>query len=170
MLSPAAREQILALCDRYPEGKRKSAVMDALFIAQGEQGHLSPETFREIAELLHLAPVHVAAVATFYTMYEKEPVGKHIIDICCNISCLLRGSSEIIAHLEQRLGITRGETTPDGLITVREAECIGACSQAPAGQVNYRFFEHLTIEKVDEILDQLQAGKALVSPEEVTHG
>ncbi len=170
MLSDAARAQILSHRERYPEGRQKSAVMGALHIAQAELGWLSPEVFREVGELLGLAPVHVAAVATFYTMYEKEPVGENIIDVCCNISCMLRGAYEILEHIEQRLGIKRGETTADGKVTIREQECIGSCSSAPALQVNYRFHENLTIEKVDAILDELLAGAPVASPEEVTHG
>jgi NADH-quinone oxidoreductase subunit E len=170
MLSDAAREEIAALAGRYPEGKRKSAVMPALYVAQRDHGWLSPELMREVGELLGLPPVHVAAVATFYTMYEKEPAGANIIDVCTNISCLLCGAEEILAHLEQRLGIKAGATTADGKITIREQECIGACAAAPALQVNYRFHENLTVEKVDAILDALMAGQPLQSPEEVAHG
>jgi NADH-quinone oxidoreductase subunit E len=169
MLSEAARDEIRALTERYPEGKRKSAVMPALYVAQRELGHLSAEVLREVGELLSLAPVHVAAVATFYTMYEKEPAGKHIIDVCTNISCLLCGADDILAHLENRLGIKAGQTTADGLLTVREQECIGACSTAPALQIDYRFHENLTIERVDAILDALLAGDVPPSPEEVAH-
>jgi NADH-quinone oxidoreductase subunit E len=170
MLSQTAREEILGLRARYPEGKAKSAIMPALYVAQREHGWLSAELLREVGELLALPPVHVAAVATFYTMYEQEPAGAHIIDVCTNVSCLLCGAQEIVEHLERRLGIERGATTPDGQVTLREQECIGACSSAPALQVDYRFHEHLTVAKVDEILDRLLAGEPLPSPEEVAHG
>lgn len=170
MLSPEARDEILALRARYPEGRQKSAVMPALYVAQREQGWLSAELLREVGELLGLPPVHVAAVATFYTMYEKEPVGAHVIDVCTNLSCLLCGAGELLEHMEQRLGIKRGETTADGKVTIREQECIGACSTAPALQVDYHFHEQLTKEKVDAILDKLLAGEPLPTPEEVTHG
>jgi NADH-quinone oxidoreductase subunit E len=158
MLSEAARAEILALAERYPEGRQKSAVMPALYVVQGEVGWLPPEALTEVAELLELPPVHVAAVASFYTMYEKQPVGEHVVDVCCSPSCMLCGSYEILEHMTKKLGIKPGETTPDGKITLREQECIGACAQAPALQVDYRFHEHLTPEMVDEIIAALQNG------------
>ncbi len=154
-LSEAAREQIRELVAQYPAGRQKSAVMPALYVAQDEQGHLSPAVLQEVAELLRLAPVHVAAVATFYTMYEQQTHGQHILDVCTCLSCQLMGAYDIVGHLERRLGIKVGQTTPDGRITLREQECLGACASAPAMQVNYRFAEHLTVELVDEILDEL---------------
>ncbi len=156
MLSEAARDEILALAKRYPEGRQKSAVMPALYVVQGELGWLPPAALREVAELLSLAPVHVAAVASFYTMYEKQPVGEHVVDVCCSPSCMLCGSYDILKYMQGKLGIQPGETTPDGQITLREQECIGACANAPALQVDYRFHENLTPEMVDQLLAELQ--------------
>lgn len=155
MLSEAAREEIRKIVKRYPDGHQKSAVMPALYVAQREQGWLKPELLREIGELLRLPAVHVAAVATFYTMYEKQPHGEHIIDVCTCLSCQLCGGYDIVDHIAKRLNVKLGETTPDGKITLREQECIGACASAPALQVDYRFHENLTAEAVDELLDEL---------------
>lgn len=155
MLSEATRNQIQELCKRYPDGRRKSAVMPALYVAQDEAGHLTPAVLGEVAELLRLAPVHVAAVATFYTMFEKAPHGQHILDVCTCLSCQLTGAYDMLAHLERRLGIKPGQTTANGKITLREQECLGACANAPALQVDYRFHENLTPEILDELLDVL---------------
>lgn len=157
VLSDGARDEILAVARRYPEGKQKSAVMPALFIAQRELGWLPPEAQREIAELLELAPVHVNAVASFYTMYEQQPVGRHVIDVCTCISCLLCGGYDIVAHLERLLDVEVGQTTADGAFTLREQECIGACANAPALQVDYRFCENLTPEAVEALVARLRA-------------
>lgn len=162
MLSEAARNEIRELVKLYPEGRQKSAVMPALYIAQREAGWLQPEVLRDVAELLRLAPVHVAAVATFYTMFEKQPHGQHIVDVCTCLSCQICGGYDIAAHLERRLGIKMGETTPDGRITLREQECIGACSSAPALQVDYRFREHLTAETVDALIDELLSDEGAI--------
>ena len=129
--------------------------MPALYIAQAECGWLSPDVLREVAELLRLAPVHVAAVASFYTMFEKEPHGQHVVDVCTCVCCQLVGGYDILGHLEQRLGIKAGETTADGKITIREQECLGACANAPALQVDSRFCENLTTADVDALLDEL---------------
>ncbi len=155
VLSETAREAIREVATQYPAGRQKSAVMPALYIAQNEVGWLRPDVLAEVAELLRLAPVHVAAVASFYTMFEKAPHGRHIIDVCTCLSCQLCGGYDLLAHLEQRLGIKPGETTPDGKITLREQECLGACASAPVIQVDYRFREQLTPAAVDAILDEI---------------
>ncbi|MCC7491685.1 MAG: NAD(P)H-dependent oxidoreductase subunit E [Fimbriimonadaceae bacterium] len=155
VLSDATRASIREAAGQYPPGRQKSAVMPALYLAQDDAGHLNPEVLREVAELLRLAPVHVAAVATFYTMFEKAPHGKHIIDVCTCVSCQLLGGYDILAHLERRLGIKPGETTPDGRFTLREQECLGSCASAPVLQVGYRFHEELTTVKVDALIDEL---------------
>lgn len=157
VLSEAARAEILHLAERYPEGKQKSAVMPALYVAQRELGWLPPEAMREVAELLRLAPVHVNAVASFYTMFEQQPTGRHIVDLCGCLTCMICGAYDLKEHLEARLGITAGQTTADGRITLREQECLGACANAPALQVDYQFHEDLTREKVDALLDRLLA-------------
>jgi NADH-quinone oxidoreductase subunit E len=155
LLSDAAREAIQQVAERYPAEHRKSAVMPALYVAQEEQGVLTPEAIHEVAELLRLAPVHVGAVATFYTMYETAEHGRHILDVCTCVPCCICGGYDILGHLERRLGIKAGETTPDGRVTLREQECLGACANAPALQVDYRFHENLTEQDVDALLDSL---------------
>lgn len=157
LLSETAQAEIRALTERYPAGRQKSAVMPALYVAQREHGHLTGELLTEIAELLCLPPAHVAAILTFYSMYEQQPHGQHVIDVCTCLSCQLCGGYDILAHLEQRLGIKAGETTPDGKLTLREQECIGACANAPALQVDSRFRENLTAESVDALIDELLA-------------
>jgi NADH-quinone oxidoreductase subunit E len=152
-LSEAAKREIRELMAKYPQPK--SALMPALYIVQREYGYVPPEGMRELAEMFGLTPAQVASVATFYTMYDFKPVGQYVIDLCTNISCMLCGAYDIAEYIKQKLGIDFGETTPDGRFTLREVECIGACTGAPAMQINYRFYEKLTPEKVDEILDNL---------------
>jgi len=150
----------LAAIDReiakYPADRRQSAVMAALRIAQQEHGWVSEEIMQFIADYLDMPPVHVLEVATFYSMYERKPVGRHKLCVCTNVSCLLRGSDEVLAHLRDRLGIGPGETTGDGRITIKEVECLGACGGAPMMQVDDRdYHENLTVEKIDRILGEL---------------
>ena len=152
-LSEEARREIQELMAKYPQPK--SALMPALYIVQREYGYVTAEGMRELAEMFRLTPAQVASVATFYTMYDFKPVGEYVIDLCTNISCMLCGAYDIAEYIKKKLGIDFGETTPDGRFTLREVECIGACTGAPAMQINYRFYENLTPEKVDEILDHL---------------
>jgi len=141
---------------KYPPERRQSAVMAALRIAQEEKGWLSVETLDAVAELLDLRPIQVYEVATFYSMYDLEPVGRHKICVCTNVSCMLRGSEEIMRHLQARLGIQPGETTPDGRFTLKEVECLAACGGAPMMQIGKHYYENLTPERVDEILEGLE--------------
>ncbi|HET8572926.1 MAG TPA: NADH-quinone oxidoreductase subunit NuoE [Edaphocola sp.] len=144
---------------RYPEGKQKSALLPVLHLAQEESGGwLSTETMDYVAELLNLLPIEVYEVATFYSMYNKKPVGKYVLEVCQTGPCMIRGSHEIIQYIEERLGIKPGETTADGLFTLKPAECLGACGYAPMMQLGKHYREHLTKEKVDELLERCKAG------------
>lgn len=157
LLTPAARAEIDAWIAKYPPERKQSAVMAALRIAQDQNGGwLTTELMDAIAAYLEMPPVAVYEVATFYSMYELEPVGRHKICVCTNISCMLRGSDEVVAHLSKRLGIKLGETTADGRFTLKEVECLGACVNAPVMQIARQYHEHLTPETLDKILDGLE--------------
>ncbi|HMI60903.1 MAG TPA: NAD(P)H-dependent oxidoreductase subunit E [Puia sp.] len=145
-------EEIIA---RYPEGKQKSAILMILHLAQEEfGGWLSPETMDYVATLLKLEPIEVYEVATFYSMYNMKPVGRYMFEVCQTGPCMLRGSDDIIEYIKKKLGINVGETTPDGLFTLKTTECLGACGYAPMMQLGKFFREHLTPEKVDQIIEE----------------
>ena len=153
-LSAHVREEIDRWVAKFPPDRKRSAVISALHAAQHENnGFLTSDLMDAVAAYLGLAPIQVYEVATFYSMFETKPVGRHHISVCTNISCMLRGGEEILEHCEQRLGIGHKQTTPDGVFSLEEVECIGACSWAPAVQVNYDFHENLTAEKMDGVLD-----------------
>ncbi|MBS1235866.1 MAG: NADH-quinone oxidoreductase subunit NuoE [Proteobacteria bacterium] len=156
MLSKESLDQVKREVAKYPPERKSSAVMAALRIAQEEHGWLSVPLMDYIAELLGMRPIQVYEVATFYSMYDLKPVGKHKISICTNISCMLCGSEAIVKHLEKRLGIKLGETTPDGKVTLKEVECLAACCGAPMFQIGKNYYENLTPQKVDEILASLK--------------
>ncbi len=157
LLTPESRADIDGWVAKYPPDRKQSAVMAALRVAQEQNGGwLSRELIDAVAEYLEMPPIAVYEVATFYSMYELEPVGRHKICVCTNISCMLRGSDEVVAHLEKRLGIKLGETTPDGKFTLKEVECLGACVGAPMFEVAKQYHENLTPEKIDVILDGLE--------------
>ena len=156
MLSLDATAQIAREIAKYPAERKSSAVMAALRIAQEEHGWLSVPLMDYIAELLGMRPIQVYEVATFYSMYDLKPVGRHKINICTNISCMLCGSDTIVKHLEKRLGIKLGETTPDGKVTLKEVECLAACCGAPMFQIGKTYYENLTPQRVDEILASLK--------------
>ncbi len=156
VLAEKTRCEIDQWAVKYPPEQRQSAVLPALLIAQEHNnGWLSRELMDAVADHLGMSSVSVYEVATFYSMYELEPVGKYKIEICTNISCALSGCEKIVKHLEKRLGVGLGETSADGKFTLKEAECLGACASAPMFQMGKRYYENLTPEKVDEILDQL---------------
>lgn len=142
---------------KFPEGKQRSAVISALQAAQHEnQGYLTKELMDGVAEYLDLPPIQVYEVATFYSMFETEPVGRHSVSVCTNISCMLCGANDIVAHLEKKLGIKIGESTADGRVFLKqEEECLAACTGAPMMMIDHVFHENLTPEKVDEIIDGL---------------
>lgn len=156
MLSKASRAQIDHEIAKYPSERKSSAVMAALRIAQEEHGWLTEPLMDYVAQLLDMRPIQVYEVATFYSMYDLQPVGKHKICVCTNISCMLCGSDEIVKHLEQKLGIKMGETTPDGRFTLKAVECLAACGGAPMFQIGKTYYENLTVQKVDEILGGLE--------------
>ena len=153
MLSKQAIEKIDYELTKYPADKRQAAVMSALRIVQTERGWLSKESMTEIAEYLRIPEIAAMEVATFYNMYDLEPVGKYKISICTNISCMLRGSDSIVNHLQTKLGVGFNQVTADGKFCLKEGECMGACGGAPLMIVNnHTMHEFLTIEKVDAIL------------------
>ena len=158
LLSADARALIDHWLDKYPADRRQSAVLAALREVQhGNGGHLTTDLIEAVADYLGLAPIEVYEVATFYSMFELKPVGRHSISVCTNVSCMLRGADAILAHIERRLGIRLGESTPDGKFHLkREEECLAACCGAPMMQVDHVYYEHLTPEKVDEILDGIE--------------
>lgn len=144
-----------SIMTRYPEGKHKSALLPILHIAQAESdGWLSVPVMDRVAEILSIQPIEVYEVASFYTMFHLEPVGKCLIEVCRTSSCWLRGAYDIVHHIENRLGIKDGETTPDGKFTLRTVECLGSCGTAPMLQIGEDYHENLTIAKVDQILDE----------------
>lgn len=142
------------LVARYPEGKQKSALLPVLHLAQDSfGGWLSAEAMDYVAELLQLNPIEVYEVATFYSMYNLKPVGKYMFEVCQTGPCMLNGSDDIIAYIGEKLGIKPGETTSDGLFTLKTVECLGACGYAPMMQMGKTYREHLTKSKVDAIIE-----------------
>ncbi len=145
-------EEILT---RYPT--KRAAILPTLWLAQSQFGYMSPEVMEYVSVLLDLPPVKVYEVVTFYTMFNQKPVGKYHFQVCRTLSCELCGKQEIVDHLKKKLGIKVGETTPDGRFTLSEVECLGSCGTAPMMQVsNEEFFENLTVEKVDQILEKFK--------------
>lgn len=147
--------EVHRLVARYPEGKQKSALLPVLHLAQDAfGGWLSAETMDYVAELLNITPIEVYEVATFYSMYNLKPVGKYLFEVCQTGPCMLRGSDDIVAYIGEKLGIKPGETTADGMFTLKTAECLGACGYAPMMQLGKHYREHLTKEKVDAIIKE----------------
>jgi NADH-quinone oxidoreductase subunit E len=147
---------------RYPQGKQKSALLPLLHLAQEENnGWLSVEAMDYVAGLLNLKPIEVYEVATFYSMYNLKPVGKYIFEVCHTGPCMLNGSDGIIDYIKTKLGIKAGETTSDGMFTLKTVECLGACGYAPMMQLGKFFKEHLTREKVDQIIDECRKTAAM---------
>lgn len=147
---------------RYPEGKQKSALIPLLHMAQDENGGwLSTEAMDYVAGLLQLLPIEVYEVATFYSMYNLKPVGKYIFEVCRTGPCMVNGSDDIIEYIKDKLAIKEGETTADGLFTLKPAECLGACGYAPMMQLGSTYREHLTKEKVDAIIEECRRNAAI---------
>lgn len=156
MLSPEAIKKIDYELTKYPADQRQAAVMSALRIVQTERGWLSQESISEVAQYLGMPEIAAMEVATFYNMYDLSPVGKYKVTVCTNISCMLRGSDEIVNHLQQKLGVGFNEITADGKFCLKEGECMGCCGGAPLMHVNNtQMHEFLTTEKVDAILEEL---------------
>ena len=153
LLSAAALREIDNELRKYPKDRRQSALLAALRIAQDEHNWLSDALIEYVAEIIQVAPIRAYEVATFYSMYDLKPVGKHKISVCTNISCLLRGCDDVVAHLQNKLGIGFGETTEDGQFTLKEVECLAACAGAPMMQIGRQYYENLTTDRIDAILD-----------------
>jgi NADH-quinone oxidoreductase subunit E len=152
-------EKAKSIIARYPAGKQQSAVMPLLMLAQKQnRNYLSKSAMDYIASILGMAPVRVYEVASFYTMYNLEPVGEFMIEVCTTTPCWLRGSDAIVAACEKKLGIKVGETTPDGRFTLKEAECLGACVNAPMCQVGEHYYEDLTPDMMSKLIDEFALG------------
>jgi NADH-quinone oxidoreductase subunit E len=158
ILSDHVREEIERWKARFPEDRQRSAVIGALHAVQHENdGFLTAELMNGVADYLDLPTIQVYEVATFYSMFQTRPVGRHNVAICTNVSCMLRGAEELVEHVENKLGAKTGESTEDGRIYLkREEECLAACCGAPMMMVDHKYYENLTPEKVDEILDGLE--------------
>ena len=157
-LSNAVVARVNELIQKYPEGRQKSALIPALHVIQ-EMGNLSltVEQMDELAGILNIKPIEVYEVASFYTMFNLKPVGKYVLEICQTGPCMLNGSDQIIDYVKTKLGIENGQTTADGLFTLKTAECLGACGYAPMMQLGKHYREFLTKEKIDEIIDECRA-------------
>lgn len=153
-LPEAVSQKIQALIGKYPQ--KRSALIPSLHLAQKEAGYISQETICEVARIFDLSPSEVNEVVSFYTMFHRKPVGKYVIQVCTNISCLLCDAEEIVGHLTRKLGIQLGETTADNKYTLTEVECLGSCGTSPVIQINDDYYEELTPQKVDQILDSLK--------------
>ena len=157
MISDETKKGFDALVTRYPE--KRSALIPILHEVQAEVGYLSPEAIAWVAAYLTLSPADVMSVASFYDMLHLEPVGKHMIYVCHNLTCSLLGAERLIRILEDRLGIRMGETTPDGLISLKRMECLASCGTAPAIQIDGVYYERVTPQKLDELLEKLRNGR-----------
>jgi NADH-quinone oxidoreductase subunit E len=158
LLNDHTRHEIDEWIGRFPTGRHRSAVLSALrFTQEQNEGFLTPELMDGVAEYLRLPSIQVYEVASFYSMFETHPCGRHHVSICTNISCMLNGAENLVAHCEKKLGVKLGESTPDGRIFLKkEEECLAACTGAPMMMVDHIFHEYLTPEKVDKVLDELK--------------
>lgn len=156
--SDEAMAEIQRYISHYPEGRQKSAILPILHIAQAESGGwVSPEVMDKVAEILNIQPIEVYEVATFYTMFNLKPVGKHVLEVCRTGPCCLRGADQIIDLIKQKLGIEEGQTTSDGMFTLKPVECLASCGSGPMLQVREKFYENLdSEEKLDEFLEMMR--------------
>lgn len=160
VLDPELRREAEAIIARYPEGRERSAMLPLLYLVQSVEGWVTREGLREVAELLGLRTAQVEAVASFYTMIRLRPTGRHVVNVCTNVSCALRGGREVFAAAREGAGLGPGqERSEDGLFTVHEEECLGACDGAPVVQVNFVNHERMIPERVRELLDALRRGE-----------
>lgn len=157
--TPENYKRIEAIVKNYPEGHKAAAVLPVLDLAQRQNGWLPISAMNKVAEVLQVPPMRVYEVATFYTMYNRKPVGKYHIQVCTTTPCMLRNSDSILEAIQKKLGIKVGETTSDKLFTLIEVECLGACVNAPMVQINDNYYEDLTPKDIEEIIDELKAGK-----------
>ena len=157
-LTSDIKNKISSFKDKFPEGRQRSAIIEALHLVQHKnEGYLTPELLGEVAKVLDVPAMYVYEVATFYSMFSTKPVGRNNVAICTNISCMLRGADAVVDHVEKKLEIKMGESTSDGRIYLKkEEECLAACCGAPMMMVNHEYHENLTPEKIDEILDKLK--------------
>jgi NADH-quinone oxidoreductase subunit E len=152
----AAAAEIIA---RYPEGRSRSALLPMLHLVQAEEGYVTPQGIAFCAETLGLTKAEVGAVATFYTMYKRRPTGEYLVSVCTNLSCQILGGEDVFARVSERLGVHHNETTPDGTFTLEHAECLAACDFAPVVTVNYEFFDNVTPDTAEGLLDALARGE-----------
>ena len=163
--TPENIDLAVEIIGRYP--RPKSALIPLLHLAQEQDGYVTQDAMVHIGELVGITPAEVLGTCTFYEMFKLEPVGRYLVNICTNISCMLLGGDELLHHAEQTLGVKAGCTTPDGLFTLEEVECIAACTEAPALQVNYRYHHKVSEPDFDLLIDDLRAGRRSDIP---THG
>jgi NADH-quinone oxidoreductase subunit E len=160
MINDATRARFDREVAKYPADQKQSAVMACLAIVQQEQGYVSQEAEKDIAEYLGMPPIAVHEVTTFYNMYNQRPVGKYKLNVCTNLPCQLRDGVNALKHLEKKLGITMGETTPDGMFTLQQSECLGACADSPVMLVNDRTMcSFMSQDKLDQLVDGLRAAE-----------
>ena len=154
MLSDALKQKFNTVIARYP--LKRSAIVPLLLFAQDEVGCVSDEVIEEVSQRVGVRPIEVIEDISYYSMLHRQPIGKYNFQVCTNISCMLRGGEEILAHCSKKLEIGHKQTTPDGVFSLEEVECLGACCGAPAMQVNYEYYENLTAEKVDALIEKLK--------------
>lgn len=157
ILSVEIRNEIDKFSKHYPDNHKQSVIITALRLAQHNHGYLTEDLINAVAQYIGIPAITVYEVASFYSLFENNPIGRHSISICTNISCMLRDSNKILQYVESKLGINLGESTPDGKFYLKcEEECLASCSTAPVMQINHVYYENLTKEKVDEVLDNLE--------------
>jgi NADH-quinone oxidoreductase subunit E len=160
LLSPELRQQAEGLMARYPQGRERSAILPLLYLVQSVEGRVTPEGLREVADLLGIRTAEVEAVATFYTMLRLRPTGTHVVNVCTNLSCALRGAKDVLAAAREAAGVSAGqEVSEDGLFTVHEEECLGACDAAPLVQVDFANHDRVTPARAAELVDALRRGE-----------
>jgi NADH-quinone oxidoreductase subunit E len=169
VFSPETLKKIQSLIRRYPEGQQKSVLLPVLHIAQEELGgYLSVDVMDYVASFLGIQPIEVYEVATFYSMFYLDKVGKYVIEVCRTGPCAISGGEKILEHIQQKLGIKPGETTTDGIFSLKEVECLGSCGTGPVMQVNNEFYEMLTPAKVDQLIEELREYAKRAKPQDLT--
>jgi NADH-quinone oxidoreductase subunit E len=156
-LNSALKKEIDHWVHKFPAGRQASAVIPALTLVQDQEGYLSEAAMNAVADYLEMPHIAVYEVATFYTMFRQEPSGKHQLEVCTNISCMLRGCGEIVDRIKYKLNIDMNETSKNGLFTLRSVECLGSCGTAPVMKLGKDYIENLTVEKIDNLLKELEA-------------